>query len=48
VHARGAKPATPAAEHPGQWAPSINCKTAKALAIKLPPSIVLRACEGTE
>ena len=42
---RGAKPADIAAEYPMKFALTLNLKTAKALGITMPPSLLLLADE---
>ncbi len=42
---RGAKPADLPIEQPTQWSLAVNLKTAKALGLKIPESILLRADE---
>jgi putative ABC transport system substrate-binding protein len=42
---RGAKPADLPVEQPTQWSPAINLKTAKALRLNIPESILVRADE---
>jgi putative ABC transport system substrate-binding protein len=42
---RGAKPAELPIEQPTQYVPVVNLKTAKALGLTIPESIVLRADE---